>query len=331
MDGDRVEDALDRLAADLAGRDRIVGHRLEDLERVAVRAAVLVNRHRGVPVFQAGMWGRTGRLEQRARPRSRRSPPSALLRARRAGRVRADADGHPVEHQRRRQHRRQDRHRDHRAGARPQGPDHPPAPGPGRQPARRPHVHRGAAQRRRLSRRPATSATSPTTSRLTVLGFLPVDQTVNGNLYNVVPHAGEPARFGIVLNAARRSRSSARPCCPPIILQSAASLRPSDLGLDSVLTDLPNTATVGRDADRDRHQLAVADPLRDGRQPAEGLHPPADLVQGAHGRLRRDGLRRPDRDAASRRFTTTNCAALPFTPELSASIKQDGGRTRRSR
>jgi len=36
---------------------------------------------------------------------------------------------------------------------------------------------------------------------LHVLGFLPVDQTVNGDLFNVTPRAGEPARFGIVLDS----------------------------------------------------------------------------------------------------------------------------------
>ena len=39
VDRDGCEDALDRLAADLADHDRIVGHRLEDLERVAVRGS----------------------------------------------------------------------------------------------------------------------------------------------------------------------------------------------------------------------------------------------------------------------------------------------------
>ena len=45
MDGDRVKDALDRRAAHLALGHRVVGHRLDDLEAVAVVAAVLVDRH----------------------------------------------------------------------------------------------------------------------------------------------------------------------------------------------------------------------------------------------------------------------------------------------
>ena len=46
VDGDRVEDPLDRRAALLARGHRVVRHRLEDLELVAVAAAVLVDRHR---------------------------------------------------------------------------------------------------------------------------------------------------------------------------------------------------------------------------------------------------------------------------------------------
>src|SRR5439155_19355119 len=68
MDRHRVEDALDRRAAFLARGHRVVGHPLEDLEVVAVAAAVLVDRHsvriipdrlsgpgRGLPLRGRGM------------------------------------------------------------------------------------------------------------------------------------------------------------------------------------------------------------------------------------------------------------------------------------
>ena len=46
MDRDRVQDSLDgALAADLADLRRVVGHLLEDLEEMAIRALVLVDRH----------------------------------------------------------------------------------------------------------------------------------------------------------------------------------------------------------------------------------------------------------------------------------------------
>ena len=70
--------------------------------------------------------------------------------------------------------------------------------------------------------------------------------------------------------------------------------------------------------------VGLADALRHGRRAPAGLHPPPDLVQDPHGRLRRRGLRRPDRQRRRTPFTTTNCGALPFTPELSARIKRTG-------
>ena len=49
VDRDRVEHPLDRFAADLAHRDRVVGHPLHHLEGVAVGAAVSVGRHELIP------------------------------------------------------------------------------------------------------------------------------------------------------------------------------------------------------------------------------------------------------------------------------------------
>jgi hypothetical protein len=63
-----------------------------------------------------------------------------------------------------------------------------------------------------------------------LLGLIGVP--VNGQLYNLVPQPGEPARFGIVLTPL---------VGPQIILQSAVRLR-SDYGLDTIIKDVPNTA-----------------------------------------------------------------------------------------
>jgi len=54
MDGHREEDLLDAgHAADVADLRRRVGHPLEDLERMPVRAAILVDRHSG-PIYHRG-------------------------------------------------------------------------------------------------------------------------------------------------------------------------------------------------------------------------------------------------------------------------------------
>ena len=107
-----------------------------------------------------------------------------------------------------------------------------------------------------------------------------------------------PGRAGAVRDRARLRAVPGIPggVFPKIILQSAAALRPSDLGLDTILTDLPNTAQIVGMDDRGPHQLHLADPLRPGRHPAEGLPAQPDVVQDPHGRLRRRQLRRRDRD-----------------------------------
>ena len=107
-------------------------------------------------------------------------------------------------------------------------------------------------------------------------GTIPI--TVPGNVYNVAPRPGEPARFGIVLHPG--------PGLPPTVLQSGASLRQSDFGLDTVLNNLPNTAS----GSPDRHHLGLADPARDRRRSPDGLHPQSDLLRGARGRIRRRGV-----------------------------------------
>jgi hypothetical protein len=45
VDRDGVQDALDGIAADLAGRDRVVAHLLQHVEAVPALAQVLVDRH----------------------------------------------------------------------------------------------------------------------------------------------------------------------------------------------------------------------------------------------------------------------------------------------
>jgi hypothetical protein len=157
---------------------------------------------------------------------------------------------------------------------------------------------------------------------LTVLGFIPVDQTVTGDLYNVVPRAGEPARFGIVLNALPFNVPILGPALlPPIILQSAARLRQSDLGLDTELRDLPNTATVA--------MLPTAIDINSVSLTLAGMagSPPQGFIRlptscGTH-TVGFDATAYDAQTASGQTtFDTSNCGALSFTPELSAHIKQ---------
>src|SRR3954451_8983879 len=78
-----------------------------------------------------------------------------------------------------------------------------------------------------------------TTSVTAHVLLLSLPLTVDGSLYNLEPQAGEPARFGIVL---RPVGSDPIPLLEKIKQVSDVRLRPSDFGLDTVLTDIPKVA-----------------------------------------------------------------------------------------
>jgi hypothetical protein len=80
---------------------------------------------------------------------------------------------------------------------------------------------------------------------------LPVTLNVSGDLYNLTPQPGEPARFGIVLRPLKGDLCALLPAdlcallpnlLPPVILQSGVSLRP-DFGLNTVINNIPNTTS----------------------------------------------------------------------------------------
>jgi hypothetical protein len=146
--------------------------------------------------------------------------------------------------------------------------------------------------------------------------ILVVPLTINGSIYNLVPQPREPARFGIVL---RPPLSDPLPVLPKIIQQSAVQLRQSDLGLDTVLTDIPHQA-AGLETDiktLDLTLFGVASGKSFMRNPtscathttgfdATSYAEPNEVVSG------------------QATFTTDACQALPFTPKLSASIGSPG-------
>src|SRR4051812_20780551 len=83
------------------------------------------------------------------------------------------------------------------------------------------------------------------------VAILPVTLNVSGDLYNLTPQAGEPARFGIVLRPIKGDLCGLLPAAfcslvpnilPPVILQSGVQLRP-DYGLDTVINNIPNSTS----------------------------------------------------------------------------------------
>ncbi len=159
-----------------------------------------------------------------------------------------------------------------------------------------------------------------------VLGFVAVPLTVSGDVYNVTPQAGEPARFGIVLNPLPFDVPVLGPVLfPKITLQSGASLRPGDFGLDTSLKDLPNSTTVAG--------IATSIDITGVEMTLSGMagNPPRGFIRNptscalAVTRFDATSYAAPATVASGEAsFTPTDCAALPFTPELTARLKRVG-------
>lgn len=161
---------------------------------------------------------------------------------------------------------------------------------------------------------------------VTVLGFVPVPLTVSGHVYNVTPRAGEPARFGIVLNPLPFDVPLLGDVLfPKLVLQSGAVLRPGDFGLDTVLTDLPNSTTVaGMQTQIDIRTVEMTLSGQVGNPPQGFLRNPTSCGTHTVGFSARayNGATA----SGSTTFETTDCAALPFAPGFSAKLRPQGRR-----
>ena len=157
---------------------------------------------------------------------------------------------------------------------------------------------------------PANSHVGNVTAHVIVAG-LPVAQTVNGSLYNLVPRSGEPARFGIVL----------RPVgglLPKIIQQSAVQLRPSDFGLDTIINDFP------REANNLETDIKSLDIHLFGTANGEGfMRNPTSCAQKAVS-FDATSYSNHAASASAPPFTPTQCGALPFAPKLSVELGERG-------
>jgi hypothetical protein len=137
-------------------------------------------------------------------------------------------------------------------------------------------------------------------------------QAVDGKIYNLTPQPGEPARFGIVLSPLPVSGAGA------VIQQSQVKLRPTDFGLDSILSSITNM-TSGLSTHIDSLQTTLFGTAATGksfsRNPTSCS--PATTSIDATGW---DGTTA----TASSAYTPTNCSALDFSPTFSASIGSPG-------
>ncbi len=114
-------------------------------------------------------------------------------------------------------------------------------------------------------------------------GAVPVTVDVNGDLYNLTPQPGEPARFGIVL----RPRRSAP--CPALLSRAfcrrSSSSRASSSGPTSASTRSSTTSPTRRSGLRHDDQLAGHHALRDRSGDRQAVHAQPDLVRQQHDQL----------------------------------------------
>jgi hypothetical protein len=152
---------------------------------------------------------------------------------------------------------------------------------------------------------------------------LPVSVTlnVNGDLYNLTPQSGEPARFGIVLRPLNLGGLLPN-LLPPVILQSGVQLRP-DFGLNTVINNIPNK-TSGLDTTINSQDITLF-----GTAPGTGK-PFMRNPTSCPGPQTTTFTAVPysgATDTGTASFNTTNCDALDFSPAFAAEIGGAGQTT----
>jgi hypothetical protein len=169
---------------------------------------------------------------------------------------------------------------------------------------------------------PANTQVGSVVANATVtIVVLPVTLNVSGKLYNVTPHPGEPARFGIVLQPGTLLGNLTLPL-PPVILQSAVQLRP-DYGLNTVINDIPNQ-TSGLPTTINSQDITLF-----GKAPGTGkpfMRNPTSCP-GPHTTTFSATPHSGSPDDAEATFNTNSCDALDFSPAFTAEIGGPGQTT----
>jgi hypothetical protein len=166
---------------------------------------------------------------------------------------------------------------------------------------------------------------------LHVLDPLPitVPLSVSGTLYNLDPQPGEPARFGIVLHALPITIPVLGDALfPSIKLQSGAALRQSDFGLDTVINDIPHTATVlGTPDEIDITGMTVTlDGTAPGPPPKPFMRNPTSCGSHVTGfsATSWSGTTTTTPVTGTANFNTTGCASEDFSPSFTAEVGGPG-------
>ena len=166
---------------------------------------------------------------------------------------------------------------------------------------------------------PATSKVGTTTASVTAT-VIPVvaevPQESPGDVYNLAPQGGEPARLGVVL---RPSALNAVPL-PKVFLQSTVRVGPdTNYGLATQFDGLPRTSGPF-DIRLDAMRLALS-----GQGPRGPLLTNPTACRPATTSATAFSYAEPNvARGATSSFTPTGCEALPFSPRLSGSVGGEG-------
>ncbi len=162
---------------------------------------------------------------------------------------------------------------------------------------------------------PANTQVGSVTANVNVIvtGPVSVPLTVDGSLYNLTPHQGEPARFGIVLRPLGGLIGGTN-----IIQQSAVQLRRSEFGLDTVINSFPTTAN-GLETD-----ITSIDITLMGTANGNGFMRNPTSCSPAAVSVDADSYGGNAAHATAPSFTPTKCDGLDFSPTLTATVGAPG-------
>jgi hypothetical protein len=142
----------------------------------------------------------------------------------------------------------------------------------------------------------------------TVLG---VPLNASGDVYNLAPGAGEPARLGVIVRPPGASK---------VFLITRVALRPADGGLDSVINGIPSTVTL---LGIPQEMTITSMNLTLLGRPAGAAKPFMTMPTGCGPATAHVAATSANGTAATRSaapFTPTACSSLPFKPQISGSI-----------
>ena len=170
---------------------------------------------------------------------------------------------------------------------------------------------------------PLNTKVGDASTMVSLLGLIPNPIPVTGNVYNVEPHPGEPARFGIALHALPLPAPLNTLILPPVILQSGVQVRQTDFGLDTIVNNVPNSAVlIGGTPVAVPIGISSMDLTLFGIAPGTGkpfLRNPTSCAP-LHATFTAVPYSGTTGTGQATPFTLTGCSSLPFSPTFSATL-----------